>query len=69
MTERVPTLYEWIGGMPALVRLTERFYARVRSDATLAPINSQADPARSTRIRRCRNGAGAKWRVRTFPKA
>jgi len=38
MPEAVPTLYEWIGGMPALVRLTERFYERVRSDAMLAPI-------------------------------
>src|SRR4029079_11790509 len=38
MTEPVPTLYEWIGGMPALLRLTERFYERVRGDAVLAPV-------------------------------
>jgi hemoglobin len=38
MSEPVPTLYEWIGGMAALVRLTERFYERVLSDAILAPI-------------------------------
>jgi hemoglobin len=44
MTESVPTLYEWIGGMPALVRLTERFYERVRSDAILAPVFAHMGP-------------------------
>jgi hemoglobin len=34
----VPTLYEWIGGIDALNRLTTRFYERVRDNATLAPI-------------------------------
>jgi hemoglobin len=34
----VPSLYEWMGGQPALARLTERFYERVRDDAILAPI-------------------------------
>ena len=38
MTSHVPTLYEWIGGLPALNRLTERFYERVRHDPILAPI-------------------------------
>jgi hemoglobin len=38
MTARVPSLYEWMGGHPALERLTERFYERVRDDATLAPV-------------------------------
>jgi hemoglobin len=33
-----PTLFEWIGGMPALDRLTERFYARVSQDHILAPV-------------------------------
>jgi hemoglobin len=33
-----PTLFEWIGGMPALERLTERFYARVSQDRILAPV-------------------------------
>jgi hemoglobin len=41
MRESVPTLYEWIGGTAALVRLTERFYERVRDDAVLAPIFAQ----------------------------
>src|SRR5262245_44592560 len=38
MPADVPSLYEWVGGLPALNRLTQRFYERVREDATLAPI-------------------------------
>src|SRR5262245_49756716 len=38
MTPRVPSLYEWVGGLPALNKLTERFYERVREHPTLAPI-------------------------------
>ncbi|NTX14940.1 globin [Myxococcus sp. CA056] len=34
----VPTLYAWAGGAQALARLTECFYARVRTDALLGPI-------------------------------
>ena len=34
----VPTLYEWLGGLPALLRLTGRFYERVKDDALLAPV-------------------------------
>lgn len=34
----IPTLFEWAGGMPALDRLTERFYEHVRDDELLAPI-------------------------------
>ena len=34
----IPTLYDWLGGMPALERLTTRFYERVRDDAVLAPV-------------------------------
>jgi hemoglobin len=33
-----PSLYEWLGGMPALERLTATFYARVPDDPTLAPV-------------------------------
>ena len=39
----VPSLFEWAGGMPALERLTERFYARVHEDALLAPIFAEMD--------------------------
>lgn len=33
-----PTLYEWLGGMPALERLTSRFYDKVRADPELGPV-------------------------------
>ncbi len=39
----VPTLFEWAGGMPALERLTERFYARVRVDPILGEIFAHMD--------------------------
>jgi hemoglobin len=38
MTKQTPTLYEWLGGMPALEKLTTRFYERVREDVVLSPI-------------------------------
>jgi hemoglobin len=34
----VPTLYEWIGGMPVLERLTKRFYEHVADDPLVGPI-------------------------------
>ena len=34
----VPTLYEWVGGIEALNRLTARFYERVQGDALLSPV-------------------------------
>jgi len=34
----VPTLYDWLGGIDALNRLTTRFYERVAEDALLAPV-------------------------------
>lgn len=37
-TRDVPTLYEWLGGIEALNRLTARFYERVRDDPLLAPV-------------------------------
>jgi hemoglobin len=33
-----PTLYEWLGGIEALERLTTRFYERVKDDALLGPV-------------------------------
>lgn len=38
MKTPTPTLYEWLGGIDALNRLTERFYQRVRDNEILAPI-------------------------------
>lgn len=37
-TQTVPTLYDWLGGMEALRRLTARFYEHVRGDALLGPV-------------------------------
>jgi hemoglobin len=37
-TTEPPSLYEWLGGMPALEKLTAVFYARVPQDAILAPV-------------------------------
>jgi hemoglobin len=38
MNASVPTLYDWLGGIDALNRLTTRFYERVKDNAVLAPI-------------------------------
>jgi len=38
MSENIPTLYEWLGGMDALRRLTSRFYKHVKRDTLLAPV-------------------------------
>jgi hemoglobin len=34
----VPTLYEWVGGIDALNKLTTLFYERVKGDSLLAPV-------------------------------
>lgn len=36
-----PTLYEWVGGIAALDRLTTRFYEHVKDDPILAPVFAQ----------------------------
>ncbi|WP_230980466.1 group II truncated hemoglobin [Oryzicola mucosus] len=33
-----PTLYDWLGGIDALNRLTQEFYRRVRADELLGPV-------------------------------
>ena len=39
MSEKpVPTLYEWLGGIDALSRLTQRFYEHVKVDPLLGPV-------------------------------
>ncbi len=40
---QVPSLFEWAGGMPALERLTTRFYERVKVHTLLAPIFAHMD--------------------------
>ncbi|NKQ53053.1 oxidoreductase [Amycolatopsis sp. K13G38] len=42
--DSVPTLYDWAGGRPALVRLTETFYAKVLADELLEPLFRDMDP-------------------------
>lgn len=39
-----PTLYDWLGGMPALEKLTQRFYEHVLADDILAPIFAGMPP-------------------------
>ena len=39
----VPTLYDWIGGIAALRRLTALFYAKVARDEMLAPVFAHMD--------------------------
>ena len=34
----VPTLYDWLGGLEALNRLTTRFYEQVKQDPLLEPV-------------------------------
>jgi hemoglobin len=41
--DKIPTLYEWAGGMPALERLTEHFYTAVRTDPLLGPVFAHMD--------------------------
>jgi truncated hemoglobin YjbI len=38
MSEDVPTLAAWAGGLPAFEKLTESFYAKVPHHAILAPV-------------------------------
>lgn len=44
MPERViPSLYEWVGGIDALTRLTTRFYEHVKKDVLLGPVFAHMD--------------------------
>jgi hemoglobin len=45
-----PTLYEWLGGMPALEQLTSLFYSRVPSDPSLAPVFANMSPEHAQRV-------------------
>jgi hemoglobin len=46
----VPTLYEWMGGQPAVERLLERFYQRVPEDPLLAPVFAHMDAAHARHV-------------------
>ncbi len=39
-----PSVYEWMGGAPALEKLFTRFYSRVPDDPLLAPVFAAMDP-------------------------
>ena len=41
MTEKVPTLFEWLGGAERLKALIERFYEKVPADPLLEPLFAQ----------------------------
>jgi hemoglobin len=46
-----PTLYEWAGGHPALIKLTTTFYTdKVPKDPLLAPVFAEMDPDHPTRV-------------------
>jgi hemoglobin len=46
----VPTLFTWMGGMPAIERLFTRFYQRVPEDPLLAPIFAQMSPQHAAHV-------------------
>ena len=43
-SESVPTLYEWIGGMPVIEKLMARFYERVLQDDLLHDLFAEMAP-------------------------
>src|SRR5882672_4456622 len=49
-TKRVPTLFEWIGGMPGIQKLFEVFYSRVPCDPLLAPVFAEISPEHSKHV-------------------
>jgi hemoglobin len=46
----IPTLYEWMGGAPALDRLIAAFYAAVANDAQLGPVFARMSPAHASHV-------------------
>jgi hemoglobin len=47
---KVPTLYEWLGGIEALQRLTTRFYEQVQADALLGPVFAHMNGAHPAHV-------------------
>lgn len=45
-----PTLYEWLGGAPALEKLFDTFYDHVRDDEVLAPVFANMDPGHARHV-------------------
>ena len=48
--KRVPTLFEWIGGMPGIQKLFEVFYSRVPRDPLLGPVFAEITPEHSKHV-------------------
>ena len=46
----MPTLYEWLGGAPALEKLFTRFYEKVPDDPLLAPVFAHMDPGHAQHV-------------------
>jgi hemoglobin len=46
----IPTLYEWMGGLPVIECLMTRFYERVPDDAVLAPVFAHMDPQHAAHV-------------------
>jgi hemoglobin len=44
VTDAIPTLYEWMGGMPAIERLLEEFYRRVPGDPLIGQLFASLKP-------------------------
>src|ERR1700753_4499046 len=42
--KRVPTLYEWAGGMPVFTKLFDKFYDKVLADEILEPVFNHMSP-------------------------
>jgi CDGSH-type Zn-finger protein/truncated hemoglobin YjbI len=58
-SERTPTMFEWCGGLPALTRMTRRFYEKfVPQDPLLAPLFSNMSADHPQRV--------AKWLGEVF---
>jgi hemoglobin len=49
-TPTTPSLYAWLGGMDALLRLTTRFYERVPANPTLAPVFAHMNPEHAQHV-------------------
>ncbi|WP_212003531.1 group II truncated hemoglobin [Chitinophaga sp. HK235] len=42
--KKIPTLYEWAGGMPVFEKLTDTFYKKVLADPLLEPVFKHMSP-------------------------
>jgi hemoglobin len=50
MSKPVPTLFEWMGGAPALEQLVTTFYQRVPGDPLLGPVFAHMDPEHARHV-------------------